>query len=80
MKINSFRVALSLVAASAAAYSASAQTKLNGAAPLFPLRCISVGLQSSLKRIPKIQINYQGVGSGTGNNNFTQGIVNFAGS
>jgi phosphate transport system substrate-binding protein len=32
------------------------------------------------KANPNVQINYQAVGSGTGITNFTQGIVNFAGS
>ncbi len=80
MKTNSFRVALSLVAASAAAYSASAQTKLNGAGATFPAPLYQRWIAEFTKADPKIQINYQGVGSGTGITNFTQGIVNFAGS
>src|SRR6201987_5483943 len=80
MKITSFRVALSLLAASAAAYSTSAQTKLNGAGATFPAPLYQRWIAEFTKADPKIQINYQGVGSGTGITNFTQGIVNFAGS
>ena len=80
MKTNSFRFALSLMAVSAAAYSASAQTKLNGAGATFPAPLYQRWIAEFTKAEPKIQINYQGVGSGTGINNFTQGIVNFAGS
>ena len=80
MKTNSFKFALSLMAVSAAAYSASAQTKLNGAGATFPAPLYQRWIAEFTKAEPKIQINYQGVGSGTGINNFTQGIVNFAGS
>jgi phosphate transport system substrate-binding protein len=80
MKTNSFRFALSLMAVSAAVYSASAQTKLNGAGATFPAPLYQRWIAEFTKAEPKIQINYQGVGSGTGINNFTQGIVNFAGS
>jgi phosphate transport system substrate-binding protein len=80
MKINSFRVALSLVAVSAATYSASAQTKLNGAGATFPAPLYQRWIAEFTKANPNVQINYQAVGSGTGITNFTQGIVNFAGS
>jgi phosphate transport system substrate-binding protein len=80
MKINSFRVALSLVAVSAAACSASAQTKLNGAGATFPAPLYQRWIAEFTKANPNVQINYQAVGSGTGITNFTQGIVNFAGS
>ena len=80
MKINSFRVALLLVAVSAAAYSASAQTKLNGAGATFPAPLYQRWIAEFTKANPNVQINYQAVGSGTGITNFTQGIVNFAGS
>ena len=80
MKMNSLRVALSLLAASAAAYSASAQTKLNGAGATFPAPLYQRWIAEFTKANPGIQINYQAVGSGTGITNFTQGIVNFAGS
>jgi phosphate transport system substrate-binding protein len=80
MKINSFRVALSLVAVSAAACSASAQTKLNGAGATFPAPLYQRWIAEFAKANPNVQINYQAVGSGTGITNFTQGIVNFAGS
>jgi phosphate transport system substrate-binding protein len=80
MKINSLRVALTLVAVSAAAYSASAQTKLNGAGATFPAPLYQRWIAEFTKANPNVQINYQAVGSGTGITNFTQGIVNFAGS
>src|SRR5258707_14624345 len=80
MKTNSFRVALLLVAASAAAYSASAQTKLNGAGATFPAPLYQRWIAELTKAKPNVQINYQAVGSSTGITNFTQGIVNFAGS
>src|SRR5258708_20328520 len=80
MKINSLRVALTLVAVSAAAYSASAQTKLNGAGATFHARLEQRWIAEFTKANPNVQINYQAVGSGTGITNFTQGIVNFAGS
>jgi len=80
MKINSFRVALSLVAVSAAPYSAPAQTKLNGAGATFPAPLYQRWIAEFTKANPNVQINYQAVGSGTGITNFTQGIVNFAGS
>jgi phosphate transport system substrate-binding protein len=80
MKINSLRVALTLVAVSAAAYSVSAQTKLNGAGATFPAPLYQRWIAEFTKANPNVQINYQAVGSGTGITNFTQGIVNFAGS
>src|ERR1700724_2126605 len=80
MKTNSFRVALSLVVVSAAPYCASAQTKLNGAGATFPAPLYQRWIAEFTKANPNVQINYQAVGSGTGIPNFTQGIVNFAGS
>src|ERR1700745_3264640 len=80
MKINTLRVCLTLVAVSAAAYSASAQTKLNGAGATFPAPLYQRWIAEFTKANPNVQINYQAVGSGTGITNFTQGIVNFAGS
>src|ERR1700745_2919768 len=80
MKINTLRVALTLVAVSAAAYSASAQTKLNGAGATFPAPLYQRWIAEFTKANPNVQINYQAVGRGPGITNFTQGIVNFAGS
>jgi phosphate transport system substrate-binding protein len=80
MKINSFRVALSVAVASAAVCTASAQTKLNGAGATFPAPLYQRWIAEFGKANPNVQINYQAVGSGTGITNFTQGIVNFAGS
>jgi phosphate transport system substrate-binding protein len=80
MKINSLRVALTLVAVSAEVYSVSAQTKLNGAGATFPAPLYQRWIAEFTKANPNVQINYQAVGSGTGITNFTQGIVNFAGS
>jgi phosphate transport system substrate-binding protein len=80
MKTNSFRVALSLVAAFAVVYSTSAQTKLSGAGATFPAPLYQRWIAEFGKANPGIQINYQAVGSGTGITNFTQGIVDFGGS
>jgi phosphate transport system substrate-binding protein len=80
MKISSFSVALSLVAAFAMVHSVSAQTKLNGAGATFPAPLYQRWIAEFGKANPNIQINYQAVGSGTGITNFTQGIVNFGGS
>jgi phosphate transport system substrate-binding protein len=80
MKINSFRVALSLLAFSVMAHSVTAQTKLNGAGATFPAPLYQRWIAEFSKANPNIQINYQAVGSGTGITNFTQAIVNFAGS
>jgi phosphate transport system substrate-binding protein len=80
MKINPFKAAFLLVAVSAAGYSASAQTKLNGAGATFPAPLYQRWIAEFGKANPGVQINYQAVGSGTGITNFTQGIVNFAGS
>ncbi|HXM30040.1 MAG TPA: phosphate ABC transporter substrate-binding protein PstS [Chthoniobacterales bacterium] len=68
------------MAVSAAAYSVSAQTKLNGAGATFPAPLYQRWIAEFTKANPNVQINYQAVGSGTGITNFTQGIVNFAGS
>jgi phosphate transport system substrate-binding protein len=80
MKTNSFRVALSLQVIFAAAYSTSAQTKLSGAGATFPAPLYQRWIAEFGKANSGVQINYQAVGSGTGINNFTQGIVDFAGS
>jgi phosphate transport system substrate-binding protein len=80
MKINSLRVALSLIALSAMVYSASAQTKLNGAGATFPAPLYQRWIAEFTKANPNVQINYQAVGSGTGITNFTQGIVDFGAS
>ena len=80
MKINSLRVAFFMLAASAAASSALAQTKLNGAGATFPAPLYQRWIAEFTKANPGMQINYQAVGSGTGITNFTQGIVDFAGS
>jgi phosphate transport system substrate-binding protein len=80
MKINSLRVALSLIALPAMVQSASAQTKLNGAGATFPAPLYQRWIAEFTKANPNVQINYQAVGSGTGITNFTQGIVDFGAS
>ena len=80
MKINSFRVALWLVVASAALYSASAQTKLNAAGSTFAALIMERWSEEFSKANPNIQIVYLAVGSGIGVTNFTEGIVDFAAS
>jgi len=69
-----------LVVAFAALQSASAQTKLNAAGSTFAALILERWSEEFSKANPNVQINYQAVGSGTGITNFTQGIVNFAGS
>src|ERR1700726_1581436 len=80
MKINSFRVALSLVVVSAAPYCASAQTKLNGAGATFPAPLYQRWIAEYTKSNPNVQINYQAVGSGAGIKQFTQNLVSFGAS
>ena len=80
MKTNSFRVALSLVLASTAFYSAWAQTKLNGAGSTFAALIMQRWSEEYSKVSPNTQIIYFAVGSGIGINNFTEGLVDFAAS
>src|SRR5260221_13380906 len=81
MKISSFRVALSLAAVFAAAFSAKAQfTKLNAAGSTF-CALIMERWSEELSRVnPNIQVIYFAVGSATGITNITEGIVDFAAS
>ena len=81
MKISSFRVALSLAAVFAAAFSAKAQfTKLNAAGSTFAALIMQRWSEEFSKANPNIQVIYFAVGSGTGITNFTEGIVDFAAS
>jgi phosphate transport system substrate-binding protein len=81
MKTTSLRVALSIVAASATIYSASAQfTKLNGAGSTFAAPIMVRWSEEFEKAHPDVEIVYLPVGSGGGITNFTQGIVDFAAS
>jgi phosphate transport system substrate-binding protein len=80
MKIDSFRVALSLVVASVALCSASAKTKLNAAGSTFAALIMERWSEEFSKANPNIEITYLAVGSGIGITNFTEGIVDFAAS
>jgi phosphate transport system substrate-binding protein len=81
MKISSFRVALSLAAVFAAAFSAKAQfTKLNAAGSTFAALIMQRWSEEFSKLNPNIQVIYFAVGSGTGITNSTEGIVDFAAS
>src|SRR5258708_18585122 len=81
MKISSFRVALSLAAVFAAAFSAKAQfTKLNAAGSTFAALIMQRWSEEFSRVNPNIQVIYFAVGSGTGITNFTEGIVDFAAS
>jgi phosphate transport system substrate-binding protein len=81
MKINSFRVALSLVAIFTAPFSASAQfTKLNGAGSTFAAPIMLRWSDEFEKVHPDTEVIYLPVGSGGGIENFIQGIVNFGAS
>src|SRR5258708_31710536 len=81
MKISSFRVALSLAAVFAAAFSAKAQfTKLNATGSTFAALIMQRWSEEFSRVNPNIQVIYFAVGSGTGITNFTEGIVDFAAS
>src|SRR5260370_25463943 len=81
MKISSFRVALSLAAVFAAAFSARAEfTKLNAAGSTFAALIMQRWSEELSRVNPNIQVIYFAVGSGTGITNFTEGIVDFAAS
>src|SRR5260370_33551588 len=76
MKISSFRVALSLAAVFAAAFSAKAQfTKLNAAGSTFAALIMQRWSGEFSRVNPNIQVIYFAVGSGTGITNFTEGSV-----
>jgi phosphate transport system substrate-binding protein len=80
MKMSSLRIAVSLLSIFAAIYSAAGQTKLNGAGSTFAALIMDRWIEEFAKADPNIRITYLPVGSGIGVTNFTQGIVDFAGS
>jgi phosphate transport system substrate-binding protein len=60
--------------------SASAMTQLQGAGATFPAPLYQRWIAEFGKTHPDIQINYQGIGSGAGIKQFTQGLVTFGAS
>ncbi len=60
--------------------SASATTTLQGAGATFPAPLYQRWIAEFTKANPDVQINYQGIGSGAGIKNFTQGLVDFGAS
>jgi phosphate transport system substrate-binding protein len=62
------------------AISAPAATTLQGAGATFPAPLYQRWIAEFTKANPGVQINYQGIGSGAGIKQFTQGLVNFGAS
>jgi phosphate transport system substrate-binding protein len=61
-------------------WSASAATQLQGAGATFPAPLYQRWIAEYTKANPDVQINYQGIGSGAGIKQFTQGLVSFGAS
>lgn len=61
-------------------WSATAATQLQGAGATFPAPLYQRWIAEFTKANPDIQINYQGIGSGAGIKQFTQGLVTFGAS
>ena len=61
-------------------WSVSAATQLQGAGATFPAPLYQRWIAEYTKASPDVQINYQGVGSGAGIKQFTQGLVSFGAS
>jgi phosphate transport system substrate-binding protein len=60
--------------------SATAATQLQGAGATFPAPLYQRWIAEFTKANPDVQINYQGIGSGAGIKQFTQGLVTFGAS
>jgi phosphate transport system substrate-binding protein len=78
-------VAIAIIIGSVAAYSylsqpAAANIALNGAGATFPQPFLTATIKAYADIKPNVQINYQGVGSGTGINSLINKNVDFAGS
>ena len=76
----SLKVLLPLFCTSLVASSAMAATQLQGAGATFPAPLYQRWIAEFGKLNPDIQINYQGIGSGAGIKQFTQGLVTFGAS
>ncbi|MBV9674683.1 MAG: phosphate ABC transporter substrate-binding protein PstS [Verrucomicrobia bacterium] len=75
-----FLLTLGFLATQFFSWSARAQTVLQGGGATFPAPLYVRWIAEYTKASPGVQINYQGVGSGTGIKNFTAGIFSFGGS
>jgi phosphate transport system substrate-binding protein len=80
MSKSSLRLLLPLFSASLFAWSAMAATQLQGAGATFPAPLYQRWIAEFSKANPDVQINYQGIGSGAGIKQFTQGLVTFGAS
>lgn len=80
MSKSSLRMLLPLFFASLFACSATAATQLQGAGATFPAPLYQRWIAEFSKANPDVQINYQGIGSGAGIKQFTQGLVTFGAS
>lgn len=80
MRKLSLKVLLPLFCTSLVASSAMAATQLQGAGATFPAPLYQRWIAEFGKANLDIQINYQGIGSGAGIKQFTQGLVTFGAS
>jgi phosphate transport system substrate-binding protein len=80
MKKLASRICLSLLLVTLAATSGQAATQLQGAGATFPAPLYQRWIAEFTKTHPGIQINYQGIGSGAGIKQFTQGLLTFGAS
>jgi phosphate transport system substrate-binding protein len=80
MKTTSTRLASLVALIALSPLAANAATQLQGAGATFPAPLYQRWIAEFSKANPGIQINYQGVGSGAGIKQFTDGLVTFAAS
>src|ERR1700751_5770013 len=80
MKTNSSRFAGLIALVALSPLSVYAATQLQGAGATFPAPLYQRWIAEFSKANPGIQINYQGVGSGAGIKQFTDGLVTFGAS
>jgi phosphate transport system substrate-binding protein len=75
-----YRAAVAVVALTAGADFAGAQTRLNGAGATFPAPLYMRWVAEYQKVNPNVQIDYQSIGSGGGIKGITEKTIDFAGS
>src|SRR5947209_13352278 len=80
MRKLALRIVLLLLLASFVAIPGQAATQLQGAGATFPAPLYQRWIAEFTKAHADIQINYQGIGSGAGIKQFTQGLVTFGAS
>jgi phosphate transport system substrate-binding protein len=80
MSQSLLRMLLPFFSVSLFMWSATAATQLQGAGATFPAPLYQRWIAEFTKANPDIQINYQGIGSGAGIKQFTQGLVTFGAS